>query len=171
MYKRQTYGRATVVVTATGMETELGRIAALMNATQQRKTPLQQNLDSFSGKLAVIILIVSAIVFGLSLYRQMPLLDALMFAVALAVAAIPEALSSIVTIVLEMCIRDSTALEPNGALAELFDLIGRMRNEDERRARVDHFLHFALAFLLEQKVPDRKDFVYNEDVRHNHRRN
>ncbi len=64
-----------------------------------------------------------------------------------------------------------TVLEPNGALAELFDLIGRMRNEDERRARVDHFLHFALAFLLEQKVPDRKDFVYNEDVRHNHRRN
>ncbi|MGI5967718.1 MAG: cation-translocating P-type ATPase [Anaerotruncus rubiinfantis] len=122
-----TYGRATVVVTATGMETELGRIAALMNATQQRKTPLQQNLDSFSGKLAVIILIVSAIVFGLSLYRQMPLLDALMFAVALAVAAIPEALSSIVTIVLALgtqkmarqnaIIKDLKAVESLGSVS------------------------------------------------------
>lgn len=97
-----TYGRATVVVTETGMNTEIGKIASLMNATKEKKTPLQISLDQFSSRLAVIILIISAIVFGLSLYRQMPVIDSLMFAVALAVAAIPEALSSIVTIVQAM---------------------------------------------------------------------
>ena len=94
-----TYGRAEVLVTATGMETELGKIAGLMNAAKERKTPLQENLDQFSGRLAMLIMIICAVVFVLCMYRQMPLLDSMMFAVALAVAAIPEALSSIVTIV------------------------------------------------------------------------
>lgn len=97
-----TYGRAVVVVTATGMDTEIGKIASLMNATKEKKTPLQVNLDQFSSKLAVVIMIICAIVFALSIYRKMPILDSLMFAVALAVAAIPEALSSIVTIVQAM---------------------------------------------------------------------
>lgn len=94
-----TYGRAEVLVTATGMETELGKIAGLMNAAKERKTPLQENLDQFSGRLAMLIMIICAVVFVLCMYCQMPLLDSMMFAVALAVAAIPEALSSIVTIV------------------------------------------------------------------------
>lgn len=93
-----TYGRGLVVVTGTGMETEIGKIAALMNATAERKTPLQVSLDQFSKKLSLLILGICAIVFGLSLYQKMPVFDSLMFAVALAVAAIPEALSSIVTI-------------------------------------------------------------------------
>ena len=98
-----TYGPATVLVTGTGMDTELGKIAALMNQTQQRKTPLQQSLDSFSAKLAMVIMAICAVVFALSIFRTgMGILDSLMFAVALAVAAIPEALSSIVTIVLAM---------------------------------------------------------------------
>ena len=97
-----TYGRAVVVVTATGMDTEIGKIASLMNATKEKKTPLQVSLDQFSSKLAVVIMIICAIVFALSIYRKMPILDSLMFAVALAVAAIPEALSSIVTIVQAM---------------------------------------------------------------------
>ncbi len=95
-----TYGRAVAVVTGTGMQTELGKIASLLNQTAQRKTPLQQSMDKFSQKLAIIILGICAVVFGLSLYNQMPVIDALLFAVALAVAAIPEALSSIITIVL-----------------------------------------------------------------------
>lgn len=94
-----TYGRADVLVTATGMETELGKIAGLMNAAKERKTPLQKSLDQFSSKLAILITIICIIVFALCLYRDMTLLDSLMFAVALAVAAIPEALGSIVTIV------------------------------------------------------------------------
>ncbi len=97
-----TYGRATIVVTATGMNTEIGKIAALMNATKEKKTPLQISLDRFSSRLAIVIMIISVIVFLLSIYREMPILDSLMFAVALAVAAIPEALSSIVTIVQAM---------------------------------------------------------------------
>ncbi len=102
-----TYDRAVLVVTATGMQTELGRVAALMNQTQQRKTPLQQSLDDFSRRLAAIILVICAGVFALSLYHAgginaQSVLDSMMFAVALAVAAIPEALSSIVTIVQAM---------------------------------------------------------------------
>lgn len=97
-----TYGRAMCVVTGTGMNTEIGKIATLMNDTKEKKTPLQVSLDQFSSRLAIVIMIISAIVFGLSLYRHMPVLDSLMFAVALAVAAIPEALSSIVTIVQAM---------------------------------------------------------------------
>ena len=97
-----TYGRAEVLVTATGMNTELGKIAGMMDEIQERKTPLQVSLDTFSKRLAILIMIISGIVFGLCIYRQMPLLDSMMFAVALAVAAIPEALSSIVTIVQAM---------------------------------------------------------------------
>ena len=97
-----TGGRAVVLVTATGMETEIGKIATLMNATKEKRTPLQVSLDKFGSQLAIVIMIISAVVFVLSLYRKMPVLDSLMFAVALAVAAIPEALSSIVTIVQAM---------------------------------------------------------------------
>lgn len=97
-----TYGRAVVVITGTGMNTEIGKIASLMNATKEKKTPLQASMDQFSSRLAMVIMVICAMVFLLSLYRKMPLLDSLMFAVALAVAAIPEALSSIVTIVQAM---------------------------------------------------------------------
>lgn len=109
-----TYGRALVVVTATGMDTEIGKIATLMNDTKEKKTPLQKSLDSFSQKLAIIIMAICVLVFGLSMYNGLSggldagkttvdvIMDSLLFAVALAVAAIPEALSSIVTIVQAM---------------------------------------------------------------------
>ena len=97
-----TYGRANVLVTGTGMNTEMGKIAGLMNATKEKKTPLQISLDNFSKKLAIIIMVISVIVFFLRIWQKEPVLDSLMFAVALAVAAIPEALSSIVTIVQAM---------------------------------------------------------------------
>ncbi|MDD7402451.1 MAG: cation-translocating P-type ATPase [Butyribacter sp.] len=97
-----TYGRAEVLITATGMDTELGKIAGLLNKAKERKTPLQANLDKFSSRLALLVMAICGIVFALCLYRKMPLPDAFMFAVALAVAAIPEALSSIVTIVQAM---------------------------------------------------------------------
>lgn len=97
-----TYGRADVVVTAIGMDTEIGRIAELLNQTKEKKTPLQKSLDDFGKKLAMVILAICVLVFLLSVYRDMQVLDAMMFAVALAVAAIPEALGSIVTIVQAM---------------------------------------------------------------------
>ncbi len=112
-----TYGRAEVLVTATGMDTEMGKIAQLMNDTGQKKTPLQKSLDDFGKKLAGVILVISAVVFALRLWQGQPVLDSLMFAVALAVAAIPEALSSIVTIVQAMGTRKMA--QENAVIKEL----------------------------------------------------
>lgn len=95
-----TYGRGTVVVTATGMETEVGRIAALLKSTKEHETPLQQSMDAFGRRISILILVICALLFGLSVWRGESIMQAFLFAVALAVAAIPEALSSIVTIVL-----------------------------------------------------------------------
>lgn len=95
-----TYGRATFLVTRVGMMTEVGKIANLLNNATEKKTPLQKNLDDFGKKLSILILIICAVVFGISIFRGEAVVDAFLFAVALAVAAIPEALSSIVTIVL-----------------------------------------------------------------------
>lgn len=97
-----TYGRAVFLVTAIGMNTEIGKIANLLENAKEKKTPLQENLDNFGKKLAFIILIITAFVFALDIFRGRALVDSFMFAVSLAVAAIPEALSSIVTIVLAL---------------------------------------------------------------------
>ena len=102
-----TYGRAKMVVTSVGMETEIGKIASLLKSTQEKKTPLQESLDNFGKKLSLIIIGICVIVLGLELFRSDGInltvfTDAVVFAVALAVAAIPEALSSIVTIVLSV---------------------------------------------------------------------
>lgn len=95
-----TYGRGTCVVTAIGMETEVGRIARLIKTASEKRTPLQVSLDEFGKKLSVIILVFCGLLFGMNILRGGSAVDAFLFAVALAVAAIPEALSSIVTIVL-----------------------------------------------------------------------
>ena len=96
-----TYGRARFLVTSTGMSTEMGKIAALLKNTEEKKTPLQVSLDQFGRKLSIGILAICAVLFGVSVVlRGENVMNAFLFAVALAVAAIPEALSSIVTIVL-----------------------------------------------------------------------
>ena len=95
-----TYGRGSFVVTGIGMDTEVGKIASLLKTTSEKRTPLQVNLDQFGQKLSILILVFCAILFGVSIFRGDNIGDAFLFAVALAVAAIPEALSSIVTIVL-----------------------------------------------------------------------
>lgn len=95
-----TNGRGTAVVTSIGMATEIGKIASLLDDAQEKKTPLQVSLDRFGKRLAIGIIIICLIIFGLDLIRGRELVDSFMFAVSLAVAAIPEALSSIVTIVL-----------------------------------------------------------------------
>lgn len=107
-----TNGRATYVVTETGKTTEIGKIANLLNAAEQKQTPLQRKLDAFSRKLGFWIFILSGVIFSVQALRiwlgdgpvdlTAELLQALMFAVAVAVAAIPEALQSIVTIVLSV---------------------------------------------------------------------
>lgn len=95
-----TYGRGVFLVTHVGMETEVGKIAGLLKNTAEKKTPLQVNLDKFGQKLSVIILALCGLLFVLQVWKGARVADAFLFAVALAVAAIPEALSSIVTIVL-----------------------------------------------------------------------
>ena len=100
-----TYGRGVCLVTEVGMQTEVGKIASLIQNAEARKTPLQMTLDQFGKRLSIGIMIVCALVFVLSMIRVDVInfdavMDSLMFAIALAVAAIPEALSSIVTIVL-----------------------------------------------------------------------
>ena len=95
-----TNGRGVVLVTSIGMKTEIGKIANLLDSAKEKKTPLQVSLDHFGKKLALGIIIICFIIFGLDMFRGRELVDSFMFAVSLAVAAIPEALSSIVTIVL-----------------------------------------------------------------------
>ena len=100
-----TYGRGVCLVTEVGMQTEVGKIASLIQNAEARKTPLQMTLDQFGKRLSIGIMIVCVLVFVLSMIRVDVInfdavMDSLMFAIALAVAAIPEALSSIVTIVL-----------------------------------------------------------------------
>ncbi len=100
-----TYGRGSFIVTGIGMDTEVGKIAALIQNAQARETPLQKTLNQFGKRLSIAILVICALVFVLELVREDTIdfpvvMDSLMFAIALAVAAIPEALSSIVTIVL-----------------------------------------------------------------------
>jgi P-type Ca2+ transporter type 2C len=109
-----TYGRARAVVVATGMQTEVGRIAGLLEAAERDPTPLQQELDRTGKRLTVIMLGICAVVFATGLASTTALtlkvvLSLFLFAVALAVAAIPEALPAIVTVGLSLGVRRMAA--------------------------------------------------------------
>ncbi len=97
-----TNGRAVCVVTDTGMNTEVGRIAGMLMGEEDTSTPLQRKLAEISKTLSFVCLAVCAVMFGVGLLYHRPLLEMLMAAVSLAVAAIPEGLPAIVTIVLAL---------------------------------------------------------------------
>ena len=97
-----TNGRALCVVTATGMDTEVGRIAGMLMGEEDTSTPLQRKLAEISKTLSFVCLAVCAVMFGVGMLYHRPLLEMLMAAVSLAVAAIPEGLPAIVTIVLAL---------------------------------------------------------------------
>ncbi len=97
-----TYGTARAVVTATGMDTEMGKIAGLLDGEDNVQTPLQKKLAQLGKYLGIVALVACAIVFGVGLYAGTPALEIFMIAVSLAVSAIPEGLPVIVTIVLSI---------------------------------------------------------------------
>lgn len=93
-----TYGRGRMVVVATGMQTEFGKIAQMLQSVESGKTPLQENLDKVGKALARAALIVVAIIVGFSLFRGQSFIEMLIFGIALAVAVVPEALPAVVTV-------------------------------------------------------------------------
>ena len=167
-----TYGRALVAVTGTGMNTEIGKIASLMNTAKEKKTPLQQSLDRFSSRLAVIIMVICAVVFALGLYNKMSLIDSLMFAVALAVAAIPEALGSIVTIVQAMgtqkmakenaVIKDLKAVESLGCVSVICsDKTGTLTKNKMTVQKIFINGESIAQDLLDLNVKSHRELMYN----------
>ncbi len=93
-----TYGRGMALVAATGMNTEFGKIARMLEEVESGKTPLQHNLDKVGAMLARVALVVVAIIVALGLLRGQPFIEMLIFGIALAVAVVPEALPAVVTI-------------------------------------------------------------------------
>ena len=154
-----TYGRALVAVTGTAMDTEIGKIASLMNAAKEKKTPLQQSLDQFSGRLAIVIMAISVLVFVLNMWQNgwkgESVIDSLMYAVALAVAAIPEALGSIVTIV--QALGTQKMAKENAVIKDLKAV--------ESLGCVSVICSDKTGTLTQNKMTVQKIFINNETIR------
>ena len=97
-----THGRAAGLVVATGAHTELGRIATLLGDTDSRTTPLQRRLAAFGKRLSIAVLAICGLVFAIGVLRGEPVLLMALTAISLAVAAIPEALPAVVTVLLAL---------------------------------------------------------------------
>jgi Ca2+-transporting ATPase len=92
------YGRGRGIVVATGMQTEFGTIATMLQTIETGRTPLQENLDQVGHTLACVALVIVAVITLLGFWRGQPLVEMIIFGIALAVAVVPEALPAVVTI-------------------------------------------------------------------------
>lgn len=99
------YGRGSAIVTATGMNTAFGELAGLLGTIERSRTPLQESLDKFGRWIGTATLVIVAFVAMLGVFYGFPLLDMFLWGVALAVAAIPEALPAVVTVGLGLGVR------------------------------------------------------------------
>ncbi|MFC5604566.1 cation-translocating P-type ATPase [Sporosarcina koreensis] len=160
-----TKGRGLIAVTAIGMETEIGKIANLLDTAKEKKTPLQVSLDHFGERLALGITMICVVIFSIDLIRGRELVESFMFAVSLAVAAIPEALSSIVTIVLAFgtrkmakenaIIRKLYAVESLGSVSVICsDKTGTLT---ENKMKVQHV-------YVDQKVMPHNELQPNDSI-------
>ena len=142
-----TYGRARAVVVATGMQTEFGRIAEMLQTVDAGKTPLQENLDRVGRVLAIGALLIVAMIVLLGLLRGQPVLEMVIFGIALAVAVVPEALPAVVTISLAIgvqrmvqrhaLIRKLTAVEALGSVSVICsDKTGTLTRDEMTVRRV-----------------------------------
>lgn len=151
-------GKAKAIACSVGMNTELGKIAGIIKETKDKKTPLQESLDKFSRVLAIVIISICALVFVLGVHRHNSIFESLMFSVSLAVAAIPEALSTIVVIVLAIgmekmakenaIIKDLKAVEGLGSISVIAsDKTGTITEE---YMEVKDFYSYVDEFTLKQ---------------------
>ena len=167
------YGRATYVVTACGMKSEIGKIADLLDNAENKQTPLQKKLDDFGKKLGVGIVILAGLIFFVQVIRGANIADSFMFAIAIAVAAIPEALSSIVTIVLAMgtntmakkqaVIRKLPAVETLGSTSVICtDKTGTLTQN--KMTVVDTYMYGYTQKVLSTNVDEEVAISSNDDI-------
>ena len=167
------YGRATYVVTACGMKSEIGKIADLLDNAENKETPLQKKLDDFGKKLGVGIVILAGLIFVVQVMRGANVADSFMFAIAIAVAAIPEALSSIVTIVLakgtntmakkQAVIRKLPAVETLGSTSVICtDKTGTLTQN--KMTVVDHYMYCDEERVLATNVDEEIALSRNDDI-------
>jgi len=157
-----TYGRARGVVVATGMQTELGKIAGLLHDEKDARTPLQKRLTRFGRIIAVAVLVLCGVMFGVGIMRGEPVMLMLLTAISLAVAAIPEALPAVVTVALALgarrmvrrnvLVRRLPAVETLGSVTYICsDKTGTLT---ENRMRAEEI--YADGSLMKTAAPDRR---------------
>ncbi|MEG1311164.1 MAG: cation-translocating P-type ATPase [Romboutsia sp.] len=167
------YGRAIYVVTGCGMNTEVGKIANLLDNAENKQTPLQKKLDDFGKKLGIGIVALSAVIFSVQVFRGSDIAHSFMFAIAIAVAAIPEALSSIVTIVLSMgtntmakkqaIIRKLPAVETLGSTSVICtDKTGTLTQN--KMTVVDSYMYGVEQLVLEDNIAGKEVALDNMQV-------
>lgn len=174
------YGRGNAIVTDTGMNTEMGKIADSLSKAQDGQTPLQLKLNQLSKILSIIVLGICVFIFALDLFRMYPdisgagMLDTFMVAVSLAVAAIPEGLAAVVTIVLSIgvtnmskksaVIRKLTAVETLGCAQIICsDKTGTLTQNKmtvvEYRGEDENTLAKAMALCSDAKLDENKEAI------------